>query len=228
MDDNLTPRKRSREVSPVAYNCIRTWTDFDNCLRQRYSLVTTDCGGYPDCFFLCLKSFLKPWWTVKRIRKRLASYLVSHPPTGENILEHVMEEAKIAQPELFQKQKIDFDEYLNALRGTLFGGDVEIGAACACFKVSIQVISVGQNNGINFQQHGDMNSSNRWRLCFFGRHYKRVDDISYEKLFGDTVCSPGKLESSPVPSVSKVFSSLHVLNLFSRQRRQGAPRNLIR
>lgn len=155
-----------------------SWEDLRSLLAQ-HNLKWTERGGFPDCFYHCVR-----WWlanelgvyeTVTSLRKRIAKRLREKYPTGPDpaVFDHVLEEARDAQG----IEILNWDEYWDAVVDNLYGGDLEIGAVATLFSTAIGILSFNNRNELHTQFHGL--GQRLLYLGFVDHHYRTIDEAVF-------------------------------------------------
>ena len=165
-----------------------TWELFEKRLRQ-CGLATIDVGGITDCFFLCILYCAEQSrldlgaQDVTGLRELLADYMMSGAGPEPAIFDSMLKAIADAQRDL---QVTTWEQYLAALRGQLYGGDLEVGALVAYLhsrnirlRIKIWTSDASKPEVIEPQVHGDESKDKdvlEWRLAHFGYHYRVVED----------------------------------------------------
>jgi energy-coupling factor transporter ATP-binding protein EcfA2 len=131
-----------------------------------------DCGGAPNCFFLCLGTWLvRHGWgfaTPHGLRERIANTLDATWSTYVNPI--------VEQAFLQGSQTRDKDDYVRALRTRLWAGEVEIGVACALFNIRIRLWRWTPDAGLACQDFGAEGNLEVLQLAFANLHFRLCVD----------------------------------------------------
>lgn len=151
------------------------WDEIDARLSN-YGMISKDCGGHPDCFFLCISHLLHtllnvdPPPSIDSLRRACAMRLRTEPP-AEFIsnFEHIRQIVNDTQRDLNVQTVFG---YINDLeRGTLYGGDVELGIVRDLFpELVIAVFSVGRDYETHPMNLTDTQKKENEKLGYVVRH----------------------------------------------------------
>jgi hypothetical protein len=162
--------KTRPDVPPMQ---ITDWREFNKALAA-LGLVSRDEGGNSDCFYRCLKKQALSNKTVQAIRNEIADWILQNPPNSDHIM-HILEVAREHQADIFDNPPAtDSDAvmtYVNAVKGRLYAGDIEIGAACALYSLRVTIHCTSEKGtGLLTQIHGQ--GAQHVHLCYFSCHYR--------------------------------------------------------
>lgn len=169
-----------RSISPAGSTSSEPgdWEQFDALLWSTYQCRSRDVGGYPDCYFHCLRRWSQlpgPLPIISELRQWIADEL-ERPP--EQVLSAFLDEASRQQNLTLHT----WEDYVRAMRSNAYAAESEYAATIRWLKkshridVRIEVYSYSRKSkGITIQSHGDPNARYFIALSFFHNHYRLTD-----------------------------------------------------
>lgn len=137
--------------------------------------VSTDRGGFPDCFFHCIVHWLKESRSlqinVADLRHKIAEYLRTY--------KYPEDELTAAFDVVLEVQGVkvkSWEHYLELLeQGPLFAGELEINAVANIWGATVYIHSLATDGSHHVQLHGK--GADVVSLAFAGNHFRTVDRI---------------------------------------------------